>query len=55
MQQELTLSTTLIYADVERNSHHYGGGMGAASAEERAEFAVDHPDIYELAGNRLNL
>ena len=55
MQQDLTLSTTLICADVERKSDHYGGGMGAASAEERAVFAVDHPDIYELSGNRLNL
>ena len=53
--EDLTLSTTLICADVERKSHHYGRGMGAASAEERAVFAVDHPDIYELAGNRLNL
>ena len=55
MQQDLTLSTTLGCADVERNGHHYGDGMGTASAEERAAFAVDHPDMYELAGNRLNL
>ena len=55
MQQDLTLSTTLGCADAERNCHHYCEGMGATSAEERAAFTVDHPDMYELAGNRLNL
>ena len=55
MQQDLTLSMMLGCADPERNGHHYGDGIGTASAEERAAFAVDYPYMYELAGNRPNL
>ena len=54
-QQDLAMATTLGCPDVERNGHQYGDGMGTASAEERAAFAFDHPDIYELTGTRLNL
>ena len=45
MQQDLTLSTTLGNADVERNCHQYGEGMSVASAEERAAFAVGLRDM----------
>ena len=55
VQQDLALATTLGCPDVERNGHQYGDGMGAADQAERDSFAADHPGMYEIAGNRLNL
>ena len=55
VQQDLALATTLGCADVERNGHQYGDGMGAADQAERDAFAADHPDMYAIAGDRLNL
>lgn len=55
VQQDLALATTLGCADVERNGHQYGDGMGAADQAERDSFAADHPDMYGIARDRLNL
>jgi len=49
VQQDLALVSLLGITHSERNGHHYGGGFGAAPADERARFAQAHADLYDDA------
>lgn len=49
LQQDLVLATITGNSHVERNGHHFAGGMGLAPAAEQARFAAAHPDLYTAA------
>lgn len=55
VQQDLALAALLGVEHVERNGHHYAGGLQGASAEEVAAFAAAHADLYERVGGSLRL
>ena len=47
LQQDLVLAAVTGNTHVERNGHHFAGGMGQACAAEQAAYATAHPDLYE--------
>ena len=55
VQQDLSLASLLGCQDIERNGHQYGDGLSGATEPWRAMLAADHADLYQQAGNRLNL
>lgn len=50
VQQDLALVATLGITHVERNGHHYGRGMAAATAAEARAFHETFPDLYRDVG-----
>jgi hypothetical protein len=46
VQQDLALVALLGLEHGERNGHYYGWGLAAAPANERHDFAQEHPDLY---------
>ena len=46
-QQDTLMAATLGVRDIERNGHHFAGGMQGASEAEKAAFLSAHPDIYK--------
>lgn len=46
-QQDTLMAATLGVRDIERNGHHFAGGMQGASEAEKAAFLNAHPDIYK--------
>jgi hypothetical protein len=55
LQQDLLLAAITGNTHVERNGHHFAGGMGLAPAAEQARFAVEHPDLYDQAQGETRL
>ncbi|MEO1537914.1 MAG: enolase C-terminal domain-like protein [Pseudomonadota bacterium] len=45
-QQDTAMMAACGVRDVERNGHHFAGGMQGASEAERQLFLAAHPDIY---------
>ncbi|NIA72260.1 mandelate racemase [Pelagibius litoralis] len=45
-QQDTLMAATLGVRDIERNGHHFAGGMQGASEAEKTAFLNAHPDIY---------
>ncbi|WP_420349415.1 hypothetical protein [Pelagibius sp.] len=45
-QQDTLMAATLGVSDIERNGHHFAGGMQGADAKEKAAFLEAHPDLY---------
>jgi hypothetical protein len=54
VQQDLCLAS-LIATHVERNGHHFGGGMNGAPKAEREAFLAAHPDLYRRTGDDVRL
>lgn len=55
LQQDLVLAAVTGNAHVERNGHHFAGGMGVAPEAEQARFAAAHPDLYHRAKGQTRL
>jgi len=55
LQQDLVLAAITGNTHVERNGHHFAGGMGAAPAAEQARYAATHPDLYHHAQGQTRL
>ena len=51
VQQDLALATLIGATHLERNGHHFGGGMSGAPRAEEDAFLKAHPDIYHRAAN----
>jgi len=51
-QQDTLMAATLGVAHVERNGHHFAGGMQGAGETERRAFVRAHPDIYRMRDGR---
>ena len=49
LQQDLVLAAITGNSHVERNGHHFAGGMGLAPVAEQARFAAAHTDLYTAA------
>ncbi|MEL6169986.1 MAG: mandelate racemase [Pseudomonadota bacterium] len=45
-QQDTAMMAACNVKDVERNGHHFAGGMQGISDAERRRFLENHPDIY---------
>ena len=41
--------------DVERNGHHFGGGLQGYDDLEKARFLAAHPDLYRRNDGRIDL
>ena len=54
-QQDTAMMAACGVPDVERNGHHFGGGMQGASPEEKQLFLDAHPDIYTGTNDRIAL
>jgi hypothetical protein len=50
VQQDLALAAVLGVAHVERNGHHYAGGLQGARPAEVERFLAAHPDLYAASG-----
>lgn len=46
LQQDLILAAVTGNSHVERNGHHFAGGMSLATAAEQSRYATTHPDLY---------
>ncbi|MCC5968859.1 MAG: mandelate racemase [Pararhodobacter sp.] len=55
LQQDLVLAAITGNTHVERNGHHFAGGMGRATAEEQASYARAHPDLYDEVQGQTRL
>lgn len=55
LQQDLVLAAITGNTHVERNGHHFAGGMGLAPDDEQARFAAAHPDLYHVAKGQTRL
>lgn len=55
LQQDLVLAAVTGNTHVERNGHHFAGGMGLASADEQAAYARTHPDLYSAISGQTRL
>ncbi len=55
LQQDLVLAAVTGNAHVERNGHHFAGGMGTAPAAEQARYAQAHPDLYTVTDGQSRL
>lgn len=51
-QQDTAMAAACGVADVERNGHHFAGGMQGASGEEITARLAAHPDIYTRRAGR---
>lgn len=51
VQQDLCLASLIGATHLERNGHHFGGGMSGAPSAEQDAFLVAHPDLYHRAAN----
>ena len=51
VQQDLALASLIGATHIERNGHHYGGGMTGAPRAEEDAFLNAHGDIYHRAPN----
>lgn len=54
-QQDTAMMAACGVQDVERNGHHFAGGMQGASEKERQRFLDAHPDIYASEEGRIGL
>ncbi|MDT0682668.1 enolase C-terminal domain-like protein [Roseicyclus sp. F158] len=54
-QQDTAMAAACGVRDVERNGHHFAGGMQGAPEEEVAARLAAHPDIYVSKGGRPGL
>ncbi len=54
-QQDIAMMSACGVRDVERNGHHFAGGMQGVTPSARAAFLRDHPDIYRLDGDHIAL
>ena len=54
-QQDTAMMAACAVIDVERNGHHFAGGMQGASNEEQRHFLETHPDIYLERNGRIAL
>ncbi|MEM8570699.1 MAG: enolase C-terminal domain-like protein [Pseudomonadota bacterium] len=54
-QQDTAMAAACGVLDVERNGHHFGGGMQGAADAEIAESLDLHPDIYARIGGTVTL
>lgn len=51
VQQDLCLASLIGATHLERNGHHFGGGMSGAPRAEQDAFLAAHPDLYHRAAN----
>ncbi|WP_319518703.1 enolase C-terminal domain-like protein [uncultured Martelella sp.] len=54
-QQDTLLAATLGCRDVERNGHHFGGGLQGYDDLEKARLLAAHPDIYRKTDGHIGL
>lgn len=54
-QQDTLVAATLGCRDVERNGHHFGGGLQGYDDLEKARLLAAHPDLYRRQGERIDL
>lgn len=54
-QQDTAMMAACGVQDVERNGHHFAGGMQGASLDEQHRFLDAHPDIYASDGGEIGL
>ena len=52
-QQDTVMAAVLGLQDIERNGHHFAGGMQGASDDERRAYAEAHPDVYDGTSLRI--
>ena len=55
LQQDLVLAAVTGNTHVERNGHHFAGGMGQATPAEQARYASAHPDLYHQQQGQTRL
>lgn len=55
VQQDLAIAALLGLGHVERNGHHYAGGMAGAPKAEVSAFLAAHPDLYAPHGDGMRL
>lgn len=55
VQQDTLIASLVGASHVERNGHHFVGGMPSAPAAERAQFLAAHPDLYAPSGEDIAL
>ncbi|MGP1396277.1 MAG: mandelate racemase [Inquilinaceae bacterium] len=55
VQQDTLMASLVGAAHVERNGHHFVGGMPSAPADERTRFLAAHPDLYRPSGDDIAL
>lgn len=55
LQQDLLLAAVTGNTHVERNGHHFAGGMGQAPDAEQAAYATAHPDLYHSDRGKTRL
>lgn len=53
--QDTAMASACGVVDLERNGHHFAGGMQGASNDERAAMRDRHPDIFRLSGGATDL
>ncbi|WP_092695897.1 enolase C-terminal domain-like protein [Tranquillimonas rosea] len=51
-QQDTTMAAAVGVADVERNGHHFAGGMQGAPAAEISDACTRFPGLYRVQGER---
>lgn len=54
-QQDTLMAATLGCRDIERNGHHFGGGLQGYDDLEKARLVIAHPDIYSKEDGRVRL
>ena len=54
-QQDTLVAATLGLADVERNGHHFAGGMQGCDDLQKARLLAAHPDIYTKQNGQIDL
>ncbi|WP_322894224.1 MULTISPECIES: mandelate racemase [unclassified Yoonia] len=55
LQQDLILAAVTGNSHVERNGHHFAGGMGIATDAEQMRYATTHPDLYHQEQGQTRL
>ena len=55
LQQDLILAAATGNSHVERNGHHFAGGMGQATVAEQTRYASAHPDLYHMQQGQTRL
>lgn len=53
--QDTAMAAACGVQDIERNGHHFAGGMQGAPAAERAAMLASHPDIFTQGPNGIAL
>ncbi|WP_244629722.1 enolase C-terminal domain-like protein [Martelella limonii] len=54
-QQDTLMAATLGCRDIERNGHHFGGGLQGYDDLEKARLLAAHPEIYRKTEGRIGL